>query len=219
MKIAKMLIEFEEKAKKDTSKLRGFFANNFTEIDFFHNHTPEGKYIYRYPRIQYRFFNNRPALFAFNEGVDILKEYYDKFDTIKIGCKTYKIAEKNLKFSTYEIKETDDYIKYKFITPWYPLNQDNHKRYLTLTTNKEKDEFLTGILISNILRMCKEMGYRINKKIALQVFFSKKFYPIIMKKMDILAFDGYFKTNIDMPDYVGLGKGTAKGFGCIMRVI
>jgi hypothetical protein len=218
MKIAQLVIELDKKAVKDNAKLRGFFANNFTEVDFFHNHTSKGKDIYRYPRIQYRFYEGKPSLFAFNEGVEILKEYYDKFDSIKIGTQIFIITEKFLKFENCEIEETQDFIKYQFVSPWYPLNQINHKLYSKLKLNKERDEFLSNILISNILRMCKEMGYRINKKIEIQLFVSQKKSPVKIKNYEAIVFDGFFKTNIYMPDYIGLGKSVSKGFGCIKRM-
>lgn len=216
IKIAKLILELDKKSKyQEAQKLRGFFANTFSDVDLFHNHNQDGSFIYRYPRIQYRFLNNRPVILGFNEGVEIIKQYYDKFDSIKIGNLIYPIMEKQLIFEEKELKIIDDYIQYKFLTPWYALNQENYKTYQSLATFREKDKMLERILTTNLLRMCKELDYKVEKQIELQIFLT----PVnsAIKDLQIITFTGNFKTNLLIPDYIGLGKGVAKGFGSVVK--
>lgn len=217
VKTAKLILELDQKSKyQDAQKLRGFFANTFSNIDLFHNHHETGETIYRYSRIQYRFINNRPTILAFNEGVEIIKQYYDKFNTIKIGSYEYPIMEKQIIFEEQELKTVDDYVYYKFFTPWFALNQENYEKYKYLTTLKEKDKLLESILTTNMLRMCKELGYQVDKTLELQIFFKQNSSSI--KDIKMITFTGDFKTNILMPDYIGLGKAISRGFGTIVKV-
>ncbi|MFH0702383.1 MAG: CRISPR-associated endonuclease Cas6 [bacterium] len=218
IKIAKLILELDKKSKyQDAQKLRGFFANTFSNIDLFHNHTEKGDFIYRYPRIQYRFFNNRPMVIGFNEGVEIIKRHYDKFETIKIGSYEYPIMEKQLILEERELKTIDDYMQYKFITPWYALNQENYREYQILKTLKERDKLLEKILITNILRMCKELDYHVDKNIELQTFLNPVSFETVIKDVKIIAFTGFFKVNMQIPDCIGLGKSISKGFGTIIK--
>lgn len=219
IKIARLILELDQKSKyQDAQKLRGFFADTFSNVDLFHNHNNQGLPIYRYPLIQYRFFNNRPTVIAFNEGIEIVKQFYDKFETIKIGNKEYPIMEKQIIFEEKELKLVDDYIQYKFITPWFALNQENYRIYQNLNTQKDKDKFLEKILISNIISLSKGLGYFVDKNIELQLFLHKVDTEIKIKNMQIIAFKGLFKSNMLIPDYVGLGKSVSKSFGVIQKV-
>ncbi|HSA05822.1 MAG TPA: CRISPR-associated endonuclease Cas6 [Candidatus Gastranaerophilales bacterium] len=214
VKIAKLILELDKKAKyQEAQKLRGFFANTFSSVDLFHNHNEDGSQIYRYPRIQYRFSNNRPLVIGFNEGAESIIKHYDSFNSIKIGYTEYPIMEKRLILEDKEIKLVDDYIQYRFATPWYALNQENYAQYKALTSNREKDKMLEKILTTNILRMCKELGYTVEKQIEVQLFLK----PVIseIKDLKVTTFTGQFKTNIIIPEQVGLGKGVAKGFGVV----
>ncbi len=214
VKIAKLILELDKKAKyQEAQKLRGFFANTFSSVDLFHNHNEDGSQIYRYPRIQYRFMNNRPVVIGFNEGAEIIIKHYDKFNSIKIGYTDYPIMEKRLILEEKELKQVDDYIQYKFATPWYALNQENYGKYRALASNKEKDKMLEKILITNILRMSKELGYKIEQPLEVQLFLKSIISEI--KDLRVTTFRGQFKTNIIIPDQIGLGKGVSKGFGSV----
>ena len=219
IKIAKLILELDQKSKyQDAQKLRGFFADTFSHIDLFHNHTDQGLPIYRYPLIQYRFLNNRPLIIAFNEGIEIIKQFYNKFETLKIGSYEYPIMEKQLIFEEKELEIVDDCIQYKFLTPWFALNQENYKLYQTLKTQKDKDKHLEKILISNIISTCKGLGYFADKHIELQLFLQKFDAEIRIKDIQVIAFKGLFKTNILLPDYIGLGKSVSKGYGVILKI-
>ncbi len=58
-----------------------------------HQHTTD-KLIYRYPLIQYKMINGNPLVLGINEGAEVLKEIYDKFDEIKLGESSYTIMER-----------------------------------------------------------------------------------------------------------------------------
>jgi hypothetical protein len=213
---AKLILELDQKSKyQDAQKLRGFFANTFSKVDLFHNHKETGESIYRYSKIQYRFFNNRPTVLAFGDGVELIKNFYDHFNSIKIGSYEYPIMEKHLIFEEKELAVIDDIQYYRFYTPWFALNQDNYKVYKELTTLKDREALLERILKSNILNMCKALDYYVEKKIEVQLFV--KPVKSTLKDIKIITFVGDFKTNMILPNYIGLGKSVSRGFGTITQ--
>jgi hypothetical protein len=216
IKTAQLIMELDQKSKyQDAQKLRGFFANTFTKIDLFHNHKVSGESIYRYPKIQYRFLNNRPTVFAFDDGVELIKTYYDNFDSIFIGSYKYPIMEKQLNFSEQELQVVDDLFYYQFISPWYALNQDNYESYKNLNTNKEREKLLEKVLIGNILSMCKGMNYHVNEQIEVQTFLRP--LKSVVKDIKVVSFTGNIKINMLLPEYIGLGKAVSRGFGTIIK--
>lgn len=216
IKTAKLILELDQKSKyQDAQKLRGFFANTFSTINLFHNHEDSGKSIYRYSKIQYRFFNNRPTVLAFGDAVELIKTSYDQFNSIQIGSFNYPIMEKQLVFEEQELSLSDDIHYYEFFTPWFALNQDNYKTYKQLTSLKEKDQLLERILTTNILNMAKALDYYVDKKLELQLFV--KPVKSCVKDINIITFKGNFKANMVIPDYIGLGKSVSRGFGTIIK--
>jgi hypothetical protein len=216
IKTAKLVLELDQRSRyQDAQKLRGFFANTFSKIDLFHNHQVTGESIYRYPKVQYRFINNRPTVFAFDDGVELIKKYYDNFDSIVIGSYKYHIMEKELVFAERDLKVLENPVHYEFISPWYALNQDNYDQYKKLATSKARDQLLEKILIGNILSMCKGMNYHVNDKIEVQLYL--KPVTSVVKDIKVISFMGIVKINMLLPEYIGLGKSVSRGFGTIIK--
>jgi len=218
IKTAYLTLELEEKAKTQKAQhLRGFFANTFSNIDLFHNHNEDGKSIYRYPLMQYRFLNNRPHITGIAEGSDKLIEKYDSFEDIKIGSNVYKIMEKQLSLKENKISQIDNYITYRFITPWFALNQDNHKKYLNIENSIEKENFLEDILTANLISLSKGLNYTVKDQIKIKTFLNQIQKPLRIKDQSIITFNGIFRVNMDLPEYFGIGKSVSKGFGTIIK--
>ena len=56
--------------------------------------------------------------------------------------------------------------KYKFITPWLALNQNNYKYYHNGSTC-EKRKLLENVMAANILSLCKSIGLFVSVDICL----------------------------------------------------
>ena len=110
--------------------IRGYFANKYNEIEQMHNHKDD-KFIYRYPHIQYKVLNNNPVLLGIEDGAKIIQEN-DIFldDVIKIGQQEFESNQREISFKKVKLGVSDEIIKYKFITPWLALNQNNIKKYI-----------------------------------------------------------------------------------------
>lgn len=195
--------------------IRGYFANKYNEIEEMHNHK-DNQFIYRYPHIQYKVLDNNPVLLGIEEGAKIIQEN-DIFlnDVIKIGEKEFESSQREIFFQKVKLGVSDKIIKYKFITPWLALNQNNIKKYIKADVI-EKEEILKKILIGNILSFSKGIDYTVDKTIKVKL--NLKQIDAKFKNKNMKAFVGDFFINFQIPDNFAIGKGISRGFGTVRKV-
>ena len=203
--------------KKSEARLfRGYFGNKFKDIDQMHNHIDEKQVIYRYPLIQYKVIDRNPFLLGIESGADILKDRQIFLeDEMIIGNKKLISNEQKIESEKYLFGESDNIIKYKFVTPWMCLNQSNISKYNKLD-DIEKEDFLKRMLIGNILSLSKGLKYTVEKEIKVRLNVKEEVLHFKGNKM--AGFIGEFYVNFEIPDYMALGKGISRGFGTIQKV-
>ena len=76
-------MESDQLIKEDSAKLRGFFANKFNNYLLLHNHLGKNKFLYQYPRIQYKTINQVKVILGLAEGVNVLQDIYNKYEQNK----------------------------------------------------------------------------------------------------------------------------------------
>ena len=214
MKLVEVIFKGRDKFSKSSAKaLRGYFGNFFRNIVEFHNHLDQITFNYKSPSIQYRVINgNLSILLGINEGGDILLKSIDeiKLDEIKLDGIDNKIEEKEIKITFPELEIKDERYDYKFESFWIALNEENYKKY-------QKGEFsLDNQLRNNILEFFKLSGVQATKRIIAVGEFEEN--KIVEKDTVILGFTGTFKTNVNLPDLIALGKRKSVGFGIIKRI-
>ena len=134
---------------EDASKLRGFFATKFNEYVLLHQHLVD-KFLYKYPLIQYKMIDGTPMIYSINDGVEVLKDIYDKYDEICLGDSKYTINERSIIVKEQNFGSSETYLKYKFITPWFALNQKNYHKYYS-SSREDQHLLLRKILVGNLL--------------------------------------------------------------------
>ena len=213
MKLVEVIFKGRDKFSKSSAKaLRGYFGNFFRNIVEFHNHLDQITFNYKSPSIQYRVINGNLSILGINEGGDILLKSIDeiKLDEIKLDGIDNKIEEKEIKITFPELEIKDERYDYKFESFWIALNEENYKKY-------QKGEFsLDNQLRNNILEFFKLSGVQATKRIIAVGEFEEN--KIVEKDTVILRFTGTFKTNVNLPDLIALGKRKSVGFGIIKRI-
>ncbi len=202
---------------RDAHKLRGYFGNLFKEHSpLLHNHYENGKFRYRYPTIQYKVLNGTPTLVGVGEGAELLPQLFLKIKTIEIEGREYVVNTKNIDHRKTEIGLSGQLEQYRFETLWMALNQENYQKYQALEkTGKQK--MLDSILVGHILGFFSNMRLRLgeNERIMAKVDVREKTAKFKDQKM--MAFEGSFVANALLPDLIGLGKATSRGFGTLKK--
>ena len=199
--------------RRDSHKLRGYFAGLFRDRStLLHNHFEDGSHIYRYPLVQYKVLENIPTLIGLEEGARLLIELFMEIREIEIAGQPFPVTSKNISSRECDVGINGQLYEYRFLAPWMALNQENHKLYLQETEPQRKAR-LHKILCSNMLSFMKGIDYFEEQQILSNVTVQE--VPVRFKNQPMIGFTGRFSTNVQLPDFIGLGKSVSRGFGTI----
>lgn len=222
IKVTKLKYELEDKLPvRYGHKLRGFFANEFKNV-LFHQHKEDGSLRYKYPLIQYKIIDNNPLVLGLGDGSEEIINHFLDIEELKIADKIYIQPAGRLKVDLEDLFINNNYdmpaYKYNFITPWLGLSQKNYKKYKNNyldTAVDKKMKFLKRLIIGNILSFAKGIDWWIEEEIVVEAKLEE--ISVQFKNEDMIGFKGYFYSNIYLPELIGLGKSTSRGFGTISR--
>lgn len=182
--------------------------------NLFHNHSEKGS-IYRYPLIQYKQLNGKAAFLCIEEAIESVQDFFLSTNwQLDIGAGQQPLKVENLKVTEHRIGVRKKYFCYT-LKRWLPLNQDNYRRYHQLDNLSEKVALLEKILLANIISFLQGIALYIEEKIEVVI------KEILLQRLEnykgqeMQAFNIKFETNMSLPDYIGLGKGSSSGFGMI----
>lgn len=218
--IRTLLVKFDHILKPwEVSAFRGAIIEKVgRENILFNHHIDDHKYLYRYPLIQYKSLNQKPSIFCFGEGVDEIHKLFAK-NSWEILLKSKKVSLKvdELRLETTGITIADTY-RYYNIHNWLALNVKNHQEYNSLKYDVDRFEMLEKILIGNILSFAKGIDWQISSEVKVRVSEVIKTYDTKYKSTHLKAFDVSFRSNISLPDFMGLGKGVSHGYGMVRQI-
>lgn len=219
MKISYAILIFNDIKihSSDIPKIRGYLSNRLIEYQELHNHIGDSQFDYRFPSIQFRIINDRPAIIACKRSYDVIKDIFFSIDKLEMGIKKLEINEKKIEIRESDFGDTNRFFDYKFISPWMALNNNNHVHYKKLDSYK-KQQLLKKILRGNLLTISKGFNYTINNfdNIKVEGHFIPKYVNFKSQKM--LCFNGSFTVNFRIPDYLALGKQSSRGFGVVREI-
>lgn len=225
-KIRYCRIQLEDELKPyEINALRGAVADAVSkaigrdnkEGIMFHNHVPEKKYRQGYPLIQYKRVKNQPTIIFLEDAVDVAHHFFANAPTnllINNHLISTKIAELVLKQPILQV--WDNYFTYK-IYDYGAIREKNKIEFDKLDNLKDKITFLERMLVSHIVAFALNIGWAINeqKKVEVSIVDILKQRQIPYKDINWDAFDLVFKTNVSLPNFIGLGNHVSIGWGTI----
>ncbi len=171
--------------------------------------------IYRYPLIQYKLLQEgRAGIVCLEEGTDDIHQLFQARDLdLRIGRKqqTFKVMDMQLRY--HDISLTDSPVAYQ-INNYLPFNQQRYARWQALEGQEEaRTELLAATLRGNILAFAKGLNWWIEGRVNVTIDQLKPPRSVQFKQQQLLAFDLNFSANVNLPRWVGLGKGVSIGHG------
>ncbi len=214
-----LIIGFANEIKREEIHLfRGAVINAMQNANLlFHNHDSEDKLRYSYPLIQYKRIHRKAAIVCIGEGTEVIGEFFSagKFDVL-IGNRPVTLEVDSVKANQSIIQIWQDDFTYRIRT-WLPLNQINYGMYSRLDGIAEKYSFLERMLTGNILSFAKGVGIHFDKQVQCCITAADEPRLTRYKGVKMMSFDVEFKSNVSLPDYIGLGKGVSLGCGTVVR--
>jgi hypothetical protein len=181
----------------------------------FHNHVGEG-FRYGYPEIQYKLIGGKAAIVAVGDGVvAAFNEKLTRDLDVKIGTKAVTLELESAEMQTCDFVSTSDSKTFD-IHHWLPLNQDNLDTFVSCDSMIGRVEMLQKILVGNILSMAKGLDIHLFDRVELVMNEVKETGYEVFKNQRMRTFDATFHVNMELPNYVGLGKGASLGYGTII---
>ena len=193
--------------------LRGAVAAAFPDNDLFHQHSSDGKPIYRYPRIHYRWdtHSGEGIVVGFGDGVEMLTQLFMDDLELRLGNRVVTVREARVQFSRHNIGVLPRLRRYHFRSPWLALNQTNFDHYQSLSRTAQTAE-LDRIAVGNILSALKGLNIRLSERVY-AAFRPQRRLLCHYKDQTLTGFLGSLITNIDLPDDFALGKAVSHGYG------
>jgi hypothetical protein len=217
VKIVKVTLNPVDFSYKDIPALRGFLSKKYPKYDQLHNHTKDGKFRYVYPEIQFKYVDGNPLLIAYGEAIKVLVKVFTEVGYMDLNHKRITIHEKGIQMVETELGQANDFIRYKFITSWMALNQNNYEEFKTLNPYDQEIK-LNEILWGNLKTISHAFDYWIPDPNEIKVNGHFKMESGKFKGNTMLLFKGDFLTNFYIPEYLGLGKQVARGYGAIFKI-
>ncbi len=196
--------------------LRGAIAENFPLEPLFHQHNKDGL-VYRYPLIHYRWQNGSGILVGFNEGAKLLARAPFPELTLRLGTDAAIVADAEIICHTASLSVVDRLVRYHFVTPWLPFNQETYRAYHAMDTVSKKSLELDRLAVANILMMLRGLNIEFPTLLYAAIEGKKRVW-CQYKDQKLVGILGSLITNIDLPANLAIGKAVSHGFGWIERV-
>jgi hypothetical protein len=185
----------------------------------FHNHIGDDNFRYSYPLIQYKRINQRASIIGIEEGADAIAPLLAHGDfAFRLGNRDTTMKIENAETEKAFIGMHDGDIQHYSLHSWLPLNEENYRKYLQLEKINDKIELLENILVANLLSFFKSMNIFFENKVIAEITDINNKQEISFKDVKLLSFDICFKTNVLLPNYIGIGKNASLGFGIITSI-
>ncbi|TAF64692.1 MAG: hypothetical protein EAZ55_10660 [Cytophagales bacterium] len=184
----------------------------------FHNHLDDEKFNYQYALVQYKTIAKRPTIICMGEGVEVIHKFFEKSDwTLNIAGEEYQMSIHKLNMQEFTMQTWDKMMHYTLLN-WLPLNQQSYEEYQKMTGLVEKTQFLEKKIIGHILAFAKGIAWQVENEIKVNITEMQEPRLMYYKNIKMMAFSLTFKTNVFLPNYMGLGKGVSLGFGIVKKI-
>lgn len=220
-KLPTIVIQFDNEIEsKALPFFRGAVIASLEKKDIlFHNHD-EDKLRYSYPLIQYKRIHRKAAVMGIGKGIEVISQLLTARDF------NYQIGNEQVEMRIEAVNAYDNEIvlaeeaTYRYrLQNWLPLNSSNYSQYQHSDSLVERIQILERVLVGNVLSFLKGIDIHLEEQLIVNVTDIKAQRPYIYKKVKLMAFDIEFKTNIQLPQYIGIGKNASVGCGVLTKII
>lgn len=203
----------DKPVRKTPYQVKGIIMNDFPNEPI----VPliDGSYRERflYPRVQVKILNEQIYFVGIKEGVEPIESILDLLKVMNFGNITFEVQGFDAETEDGRFMPTTRMIRYKFLTPWIALNETNLMKYKYMYGD-ERLKLLTRLLSQNIVFLAKEMGVNLQTKIYSKLKL-ESLYPKLVDDGQMGSFQGEFRSNFILPNFLGIGNGITKGYGVL----
>ena len=175
-----------------------------------------GETSYCYPLIQCKKLNGQAVIICIGEGTEAIGNFFaSATGQLNVGDKGLEIE--NVKAEKTIVQAWDNDFLFS-IRKYLPFSYELYTEYQMINETSSRYRFIVKILKANILFFLKSIGIHADREIVCEVTELEEKTKVKYKNHTFISFDLRFRTNISLPNYIGLGIGVSHGFGTVARV-
>lgn len=209
---------FEDLISPDELRFfRGVVINLSDNTPLFHNHVDTG-YSYSYPKVQYKLLDGHPAVLGIGEGADAVMDIFAGMESLhcRLGHYSRQLRLASLADWHDEIGISGTQQAY-CIENWLPLNSRNFREYREAEGLIGQLTLLQRILTGNLLSFAKGMGLFFDRQIKCIIEDIRTNDGMGFKGIEFMEFSAVFKSDVLLPQWIGLGKSASLNHGIILK--
>lgn len=190
------------------------------EDALFHNHQGEKGVAYRYPLIQYRCVEGHGSLYALQEGVAAVQQALLRPGNHQVESKegVFALNYYSIANEQHELKLSEKWATY-YLNDWLALNSENYRIWREQPGLRHRVSLLEGALAGHLLAFATGIGWRLPQgslKVELLDTYSRR--KVKVHGNESIAFNIRYRSNLELPDDIALGKAVSHGFGVQNRM-
>ncbi len=172
-----------------------------------------------YPLIQYktRFYEGRQRamMIVIGDKIIELKEQLSVHSPkISINGKEQVLAVAGSKLLPFPLRTDKGYHTYHLFN-YQVFNAEQYAHYLKLESTTDQMAFLQQALFQDLTTFIEGVGWSLDPPMKIRSLQVLQLKSMIYKEEQVSCFDLRFRTNLWIPEHIGLGRGVDLGFGVL----
>jgi len=195
-------------------ELRMFLNKKLLEYTSLQKENTSG-YIYRYPVLQCKAVKDDLIVMGISQGADCLSELSRDRMVLATGESSCRITARDKEIRSEMFGSTTTTSTYEFLTPWVALNQQHAKKFYDLIGKPQRDAFMRELLATQLQTLAKSSDCGIDVPLLCEV--KVRFERERVDRENVMVFHGKVRTNLRIPDFLGIGRLVSQGYGTIKQ--
>jgi hypothetical protein len=207
-------LEPEHPLRFSPDELRSYLSRKLAEYTLHEENT--AGFLHRYPALQCKRVKNTLMITGISQGAGCLCQLARGSATLGSGDTTCRIIARDPAVRSEPFGITDALALYEFVTPWLALNQQNAKKFYDLVGKPQRDAFMHKLLTAQLATLAKSLDCELTGPVLCEA--NVRFRRDRIGRENVMVFLGKFRTNLGIPDYLGIGQSVSQGYGTIKRI-
>ncbi|MFA5268202.1 MAG: CRISPR-associated endonuclease Cas6 [Methanoregula sp.] len=208
-------LEPEHPLRFSVEEFRSFLNKKLADYSALHKDDSAG-FIHRYPALQCKQVKGDLIVTGISQGAGCLDQLTRDEAVLGAGENICRITARDPAIRSEPFGIADNVFLYEFQTPWLALNQQNAKKFYDLNGKPQRDAFMLKLLTAQLQTLAKSLDYEIPIPITCEA--KVRFKRERIERENVMVFLGKFRTNLQIPDYLGVGQSVSQGYGTIKRI-
>ncbi len=198
-------------AEARARQLRGALAEAFGDDDLFHQHDANGKPLYRYPLVQYRWQAGQGLVVGWGAVASRLLALPWLDLALQLGEESVMVGDAALTLRYEPFGVSEQLLHYRLATPVLLLKSENYRRYQGMNEQEQRNE-RDRLLRSNLLIAMRGLDVEFPERLY-ATFTQVRKKTCSYKGQDFLGISGDLVCNAVLPEGFAIGHAVSHGFG------